>query len=89
MLGEGKGFFLARSERPSFRERYERNKKGRRENAAFIAFCPLKRRSVAAPQRMTMVVTDMGEITRFFLNAPSYSVLRSQFSFVTVTVMFV
>lgn len=52
-------------------------------------FARLNAAFTAASQRMTMVVTDMGEITRSFLNAPSYSVLRSQFSFVTVTVMFV
>ena len=81
--------FLARSERPSFRERYERNKRGGVKTPPLSLFARLNAAFIAAPQRMTMVVTDMGEITRSFLNAPSYSVLRSQFSLVTVTVMFV
>lgn len=74
---------------PPFGKNTREIKRGGVKTPPLSLFARLNAASVAAPQRMTMVVTDMGEITRSFLNAPSYSVLRSQFSFVTVTVMFV
>lgn len=74
---------------PPFGKDTQEIKRGGVKTPPLSLFARLNAAFIAAPQRMTMVVTDMGEITRFFLNAPSYSVLRSQFSFVTVTVMFV
>ena len=74
---------------PPFGKDTQEIKRGGVKTPPLSLFVRLNAAFTAAPQRMTMVVTDMGEITRFFLNAPSYSVLRSQFSFVTVTVMFV